>query len=156
MAHLVDLTLPMQRQREGTATVRPLEWHLGEGGGGYTARATARVGRLMLRRGDWEGKQLITPEAVDEAATYAGTPLAERPPGNPQPGSGLGWWTNHDGAWPNVPKDAFGGAGAGNQILLIVPSLDLIIVRNGAQITEEGFWGGVVEYLFNPVIDAIQ
>ena len=34
------------------------------GGGGYTARAAARVGRLMLREGDWEGKQLLSKEAV--------------------------------------------------------------------------------------------
>ena len=29
------------------------------GGGGYTARATARVGRLMLRKGNWQGRQLV-------------------------------------------------------------------------------------------------
>src|SRR5437764_11564383 len=28
------------------------------GGGSFSARATARVGRLMLREGDWDGKQL--------------------------------------------------------------------------------------------------
>jgi CubicO group peptidase (beta-lactamase class C family) len=129
------------------------------GGGSYTARAVARVGRLMLRKGDWEGEQLVPPEWVEKMVTYAGTPLPDRPTGNPQPGSGLGWWTNFDGVWPSVPKDAFAGAGAGNQILLVIPSLDMIVVRNGATLGEEakgeGFWGGLEKYLFNPLMDSI-
>ncbi|MFQ6131757.1 MAG: serine hydrolase [Armatimonadota bacterium] len=130
------------------------------GGGGYTARAVARVGRLMLRKGNWDGRQLVDPKWVEQVTAYAGTPLPERPPGNPQPGSGLGWWTNFDGVWPSVPKDAFAGAGAGNQILLVVPSLDLIVVRNGSQLGNEaqgeGFWGGLERYLFEPLMQAID
>lgn len=129
------------------------------GGGAYTARAVARVGRLMLRKGDWEGQQFVDPTWVEKAVSYAETPLPERPAGNPQPGSGLGWWTNFDGVWTKVPRDAFAGAGAGNQILLVIPSLDLIIVRNGEQLGEEskgeGFWGGLEKYLFNPLMEAI-
>jgi len=129
------------------------------GGGGYTARAVARVGRLTLRKGNWEGKQLVPAEWVDKVVAYANTPLPDRPAGNPQPGSGLGWWTNFDGVWPAVPKDAFSGAGAGNQILMVIPSLDMIFVRNGALIGKEsegeGFWGGMEKYLFNPLMDSI-
>ncbi|MBI3469622.1 MAG: serine hydrolase, partial [Planctomycetes bacterium] len=32
------------------------------GGGNFTARAAARLGRLMLRQGDWDGQQLISAE----------------------------------------------------------------------------------------------
>jgi len=113
----------------------------------------------MLRKGNWDGGQLIQPEVVEEVLRYQGMPLPPRPEGNPQPGSGLGWWLNSDSVWPKVPKDAFGGAGAGNQVLLAVPTLDLIIVRNGSQIgTEEeglGFWGGLETYLLNPGVDSI-
>ncbi|MFB0552829.1 MAG: serine hydrolase [Phycisphaerae bacterium] len=129
------------------------------GGGGYTARAVARVGRLMLRKGNWQGKQLIDSRFVEEVVKYADTPLPDRPAGNPNPGSGLGWWTNFDGVWTKVPRDAFAGAGAGNQVLLVVPSLELIIVRNGSNLydpaKEEGFWGGLEKYLFNPVMETI-
>ncbi len=129
------------------------------GGGSYTARAVARVGRLMLRKGNWQGRQLIDSKCVEEIVKYAGTPLPDRPAGEPNPGSGLGWWTNFDGVWAKVPRDAFGGAGAGNQVLLIVPSLGLIIVRNGSNLYTpskgEGFWGGLEKYLFNPVMEAI-
>jgi len=129
------------------------------GGGGYTARATARVGRLMLRKGNWQGRQLVDSKWVEEVVKYAGTPLPNRPAGNPNPASGLGWWTNFDGVWAKVPRDAFAGAGAGNQVLLVVPSLDLIVVRNGANLYDsskgEGFWGGIERYLFNPVMEAV-
>jgi CubicO group peptidase (beta-lactamase class C family) len=129
------------------------------GGGEFTPRAVARVGRLMLRQGNWEGQQIVSPAWAEQAVTYAGTPLPDRPAGNPQPGSGLGWWTNFDGVWERVPRDAFAGAGAGNQVLLVVPSLDLIVVRNGEQLGDEaqgeGFWGGLEKHLFSPLMDAI-
>jgi CubicO group peptidase (beta-lactamase class C family) len=128
------------------------------GGGEYTARAVARVGRLMLHRGRWDGRQLIDSAWVDRALAYAGTPLPDRPPGNPQPGSGLCWWTNFDGVWPSLPRDAFAGAGAGNQILLVVPCRDLIVVRNGELLGDsshgEGFWGSLETHLFAPLMDA--
>lgn len=128
------------------------------GGGGYTARATARVGRLMLRKGNWEGRQLIRPEMVEQVVSYAGTPLPTREEGNPDPASGLGWYTNYDGVWPRVPRDAFAGAGAGNQVMIVVPSLDMIVVRNGSLLDTSGklgFWGGTKGYLFNPVMEAV-
>ena len=129
------------------------------GGGGYTARAVARVGRLMLRKGNWQGRQLVDPKWIEEVVKFAGTPLPDRPDGNPSPASGLGWWTNFDGVWSKVPRDAFAGAGAGNQVLLVIPSLNLIIVRNGSNLfvssKGEGFWAGIEQYLFNPVMDAV-
>ena len=131
------------------------------GGGAFTARAVARLGRLMMHRGEWLGRgQVLDAAWVDRALAYAGTPIPPRPAGNPQPLPGLAWWLNADGAWPNVPRDAFGGAGAGNQMLLVIPSLDLVVVRNGATLGDpaagEGFWGGAVKYLFDPLMAAIS
>ncbi len=119
------------------------------GGGGYTARAAARVGRLMLREGDWESRQLISREAVRQVTRDAGTP------GN----CGMGWWSNNDGSYPELPKDAFWGSGAGHQILLVVPSLNLIAVRNGADletVADPNQRRGVVgRYLFGPLMEAV-
>ena len=136
-----------------------LELYANWGGGSYTARAVARIGRLMLRQGDWEGRQLIDPEWVKKVVAYADTPLPPRTGGDPQPGSGLCWWTNSDEVWKSVPPDAFAGAGAGHQLLLVVPSLDLIVVRNGGSLEEvswrSGFWSAVTKYLFDPLMEAV-
>jgi hypothetical protein len=141
-----------------TYTVDGLQLVANWGGGEYTARAVARVGQLILHKGEWEGRHLLDPRWIVRMLTYAGTPLPDRPPGNPQPASGLCWWTNGDGVWPSLPRDAFAGAGAGNQILLVVPCRDLIVVRNGEMLGDssqgEGFWGGLERYLFGPLIDA--
>jgi CubicO group peptidase (beta-lactamase class C family) len=135
-----------------------LDLYANWGGGEYTPRAVARVGRLLLHGGEWEGVQLVPAGWVRQMLRYAGMPLPDRPPGNPQPGSGLCWWTNLDGVWPSLPRDAFAGSGAGNQILLVVPCRDLIVVRNGEDLWDrslgEGHWGGYVNHLFVPLMDA--
>ena len=126
------------------------------GGGSYTARAVARVGRLMLNKGNWQGKQVLDPKAVSLVTSDAGTPDPYRGPGEgPCPRAGLAWWVNSDSVLANLPKDAFMGAGAGNQVLLVAPSLDLIAVRFGGMMDPKSFWGGMEKYLLNPLIDAI-
>ncbi len=113
----------------------------------------------MLHRGEWNHHQLIARSVVDAALANAGTPTAAAPTDKNAPASGLGWWINAKGGWEGVPRDAFGGAGANHQILMVVPSLDLVVVRNGQSLdTEargEGFWPPAVRYLLKPVIDAI-
>ncbi len=129
------------------------------GGAEFTARATARLGRLMLRKSNWEGPHLIPKIWVERAVIYSGTPLPVRSLHNPLPGSGLCWWTNFDRVWASVPRDAFAGYGAQDQVLLVVPNLDLIVVRNGESFSGKKvglFWGGVEKYLFNPLMEAIN
>ncbi len=75
--------------------------------------------------------------------------------------SGLGWWVNTgpDGTrlWKSAPEDAFGGAGAGQQFLLVVPSLDLIVVRNGDRLDPTlSFEEGLDRYVVAPVVRAIS
>ena len=59
-------------------------------------------------------------------------PYPARTPATPAtPASGLCWYTNFDKVWPSVPADAFAGAGASHQVLIVIPSLNLIAVRMG-------------------------
>jgi CubicO group peptidase (beta-lactamase class C family) len=116
------------------------------GGGGYSPRATARVARLMLREGDWEGLRLLKPEAVRQVTRDAGTPGT----------CGIGWWSNNDGRYSRLPPDAYFGAGAGDQVVLIVPSLKLIAVRNGTALeTGPDAEKGRETRLFDPLIGAV-
>ncbi len=129
------------------------------GGGSYTARSVARIGQLMLQKGNWNGVSLISEKTVALATRYAGMPLPERPPANPFMASGLGWYCNFDGIWPGIPRDTYCGAGAGNQVLLVIPSLDLVVVRNGSNLFDpennEDFWGGMYSRLFQPLLHAM-
>jgi CubicO group peptidase (beta-lactamase class C family) len=101
----------------------------------------------MLRKGDWEGAQLIGQEAVRMTTNSAGLPGE----------NGMGWWTNADGRFSPLPKDAFWASGAGHQTLLVVPSLNLICVRNGGPLSskKEEYREARVPYLFEPLMDAI-
>jgi CubicO group peptidase (beta-lactamase class C family) len=123
-------------------TVDGLELYANWGGGAFSPRATARIGQLMLHGGEWEGKRLFDKLLVEQMISYAGMPIRKRTPAEPAPGSGLCWWLNFDGVWPNVPRDAFVGAGANQELLLVVPSLDLIVVRNGGSLALQpsGAW----------------
>jgi CubicO group peptidase (beta-lactamase class C family) len=129
------------------------------GGGSFTPRAIARVGQLMLHKGNWKDHQLIDGEWVEKAVSPATTVVPDRSSGDPQPATGLGWYTNVDAVWPALPRDAFAGAGAGSQILLVVPSLDLVLVRTGETIGDstkgEGPWRAFEKYVFNPLMQAI-
>jgi CubicO group peptidase (beta-lactamase class C family) len=128
------------------------------GGAGFTPRAVARIGEWMMERGRWNGKAVIREAVAKQAVEYSGLPLPKRTPAHPySPGSGLCWYTNFDSAWPAVPRDAFAGAGAQHQVLLVVPSLELIVVRNGGALSskEDGFWTEVYRELFAPLMEAM-
>jgi CubicO group peptidase (beta-lactamase class C family) len=133
-----------------TFSVDNLELVASWGGAAYTPRAAARVGRLLLRGGNWDAKQLLSKQAVHQITSDAGTP------GN----CGMGWWSNNEGIYKKVPKDTFWGSGAGHQILVVIPSLRLIAVRNGEAFPITGFEPGqyhepVRELLFEPLIEAV-
>jgi CubicO group peptidase (beta-lactamase class C family) len=123
------------------------------GGASFTPRAMARVGRLMLRQGDWQGKQLLSPEAVRAVTSDAGTGST----------CGIGWWSNNrgrndEGVVIQAPRDAFWAAGANHQIMLVVPSLKLIVVRFGRYLSaqEPNPWlDPVNSLLFGPVVGAV-
>jgi len=128
------------------------------GGGAYTPRATARIGRLVLHEGNWEGRQLLSQDAVRQVTRDAGLT------GN----CGMGWWSNAGQRYAGLPKDAVWGAGAGDQLLLVVPSLNLIMVRNGETLTPGAgeppvrdddvfikYYDYRARILFEPLVDAV-
>jgi CubicO group peptidase (beta-lactamase class C family) len=124
------------------------------GGGNYTARAAASIGRLVLHEGDWDGTRILSRDAVRQTTGSAGLP------GD----CGMGWWTNHAGRYGKVPKGAYYGAGAGDQVLLVIPSLNLIMVRNGQSLAPvskpmaDAFVksrGARARILFEPLIEAV-
>jgi CubicO group peptidase (beta-lactamase class C family) len=111
------------------------------GGGSITARAVARIGRLMLKEGNWLGNQLLSPETVHAITDDAGTPGP----------NGMGWWSNLDGHLLTLPRDAYYGFGAGGQVVLVIPSLDVIAVRNGGNPPGQDKNSALKDYFFDPL-----
>jgi CubicO group peptidase (beta-lactamase class C family) len=85
-----------------------------------TARGLGRLGLLFLNKGMWRGTKVVSPDWVGEA-THAQQDLNKR--------YGYLWWNNSQGSWPGVPADAFAAMGKFNNDILVVPSLDLIVIR---------------------------
>ncbi len=138
------------------------------GGGSFTAEALGLIGQLLLQRGQWDGKALIKAEALDMVLADAKTPRPDRDADPFAPASGLGFWINSakDGPWRSLPPDAFAGAGAGNQIMLVLPKLDMVVVRQGGDLGGNmrggrsgktmAFWEAFDTLLFKPLIAAVR
>jgi CubicO group peptidase (beta-lactamase class C family) len=99
-----------------------------------TARQMARFGYLYLRRGNWNGRQILPADFVEEASR------------NQAPGAGasrflhgrygLYWWTNDvmpEGRrpWPAAPPRTYTAHGHSCNFCFVVPEWDMVIVRMG-------------------------
>ncbi len=123
------------------------------GGCGFTARALARIGQWMLDGGRFQSETLLDPTLVALAMSDQGmTDQAT------EPIRGLGWWSNGNRVWPSLPADAAAAIGADDQILLVVPSLDLVVVRFGRAFDDPGSrseWTRPEPFLFRPLAEAL-
>jgi CubicO group peptidase (beta-lactamase class C family) len=103
-----------------------------------TPRDLARLGYLYLNDGCWNGERLL-PEGWGSGATRVNEAFRRQPLfRNAGDVYGRELWLNRPvpelgqpQPWPSVPPDAFAATGKWNQIVLVIPSLDLIIVRTG-------------------------
>lgn len=86
-----------------------------------TARDFARFGLLYLRGGVWDSHRLLPAGWVDHARTPT---TSELPPGETRR-YGAHWWLWDDGL------GTFGAHGYEGQRVMLVPALDLIVVRLG-------------------------
>ena len=87
-----------------------------------TPRNWARLGLLYLNDGVFAGERIL-PEGWSELVS---TPA----PAWRLPVYGGGFWLNRTGNF-ELPADAYYMAGAGSQFTIVVPSLDLVVVRMG-------------------------
>jgi CubicO group peptidase (beta-lactamase class C family) len=93
----------------------------GHWGGGVWAntRDHARFGYLMLRRGNWSGKQLVSERWIEQATSP--TPL--------RPVYGFMWWLNTDGQqFAAASRRSYFALGAGGNAIWIDPEHDLVVV----------------------------
>jgi CubicO group peptidase (beta-lactamase class C family) len=121
------------------------------GGAHITARDWLRFGQLMLQAGRWNNQVVLSSAGLAECLKGSSTlamygltwwlnvPLAgtlDALDVVPRQALGLPNTDNPEGFAPQAPRDLFMAAGAGNQRLYIVPSLQLLVLRFG----EGGDW----------------
>jgi CubicO group peptidase (beta-lactamase class C family) len=99
--------------------------------------ALSRLGYLYLRNGRWNDQQILSEAFVRMASRPlpAVVGLPEWPSdthGNASDHYGLLWWNNADGALAHVPREAYWAWGLYDSLVIVVPSLDLVVVRGGA------------------------
>lgn len=91
-----------------------------------SARDWARIGQLMLNGGTINQQRIMSEDWVVRATTPNSS--------ENQRAYGYQWWLNRGNAelrWPDIPMDAYSAQGNRQQYLMVVPSLDLLIVRLG-------------------------
>jgi CubicO group peptidase (beta-lactamase class C family) len=97
----------------------------------FSTRDMARIGYLMLREGNWKGKQIV-PRDWAKRIVALNTPLAEmNPPKHREGRLGYGylWWI-FDGPTAAGPyAGAYTGIGAGGQFITVLPKLDLVVAH---------------------------
>ena len=107
-----------------------------------TARDWARLGLLHLWDGEWLGERILPEGWVDFVTTPA--PASEGR-------YGAFWWLSTGG---QLPEDAYWASGAMGQRTTVIPSHDLVIVRQGY--TPRGTPGGHLTRVIAAVVDAVS
>ena len=96
-----------------------------------STRDMARIGYLMLREGNWAGRQIVPRDWVHES-TRAFTRRTEMNPERRRTGPfgyGYLWWVFDNPELPDVYRGAYTGLGAVGQHILVMPALDLVVAH---------------------------
>ena len=95
-----------------------------------SARDWARLGLLYLNDGIWNSSRILPDDWVD----YSTTPTPKAPMGE----FGAHFWLNagetdvpENRSWPDVPEDTYSMNGYEGQRVIIIPSVNMVIVRLG-------------------------
>ena len=137
-------------------------------GGGFSQYRTqdiARIGMLVLHRGQWDGQQLVAPEWFDlslepigegSVMQFDGTGNALPEPAAADISYGMQWWTRTGPSFSG--PESITARGLGGQYLMIFPEHDLIAVATHAYELGETVpdrTTGFVDFLQSQVIDQI-
>jgi CubicO group peptidase (beta-lactamase class C family) len=94
-----------------------------------SARDLARFGQLYLQDGRWNGTQIVSHNWIVESTS------ATSSAGSANRGYGYLWWTQTASASTSYPevdrRNLFYGSGTGGQLVVVIPSDELVIVHRG-------------------------
>lgn len=91
-----------------------------------SARDWARLGQLMLNGGEINGRRVVSEDWVAQSTA----------PNSSENNRAYGyqWWLNGGGddlRWPDLPADVFAAQGNRQQVLMVLPAQELVMVRLG-------------------------
>ena len=113
--------------------------YVGSSYGWATTRDWSKFGLLYLHNGKWNGEQLLDESWIKYTATPTNTSRGEY---------GAHFWLNAGGKFPDVPRDMYYCSGYQGQMVAIIPSLEIVIVRMGLKEDPEfdfnGFLKGII------------
>lgn len=90
--------------------------------GWANTRDWGKFGLLYLHEGNWNGEQIVDSTWVKYVATPTNTSNGRY---------GAQFWLNAGGHYPDAPKDLFSCNGYQGQMVFIIPSKEMVIVRFG-------------------------
>ena len=98
------------------------------GGLNASLRDYAKVGRLFLNKGNWDGQQIVPESWVEESLTMDKEHVTPSSKNSAHPDSGYGyqWWI------PSGDDGEFWARGVFNQYIYINPTTRTVIVKNSA------------------------
>ncbi|MFK5890062.1 MAG: serine hydrolase [Flavobacteriaceae bacterium] len=96
--------------------------YVGSSYGWATTRDWAKFGTLNLHYGNWDGTQIVDTTWVNYIKTPTNTSKGRY---------GAHFWLNAGGIYPDVPKDMFSCNGFQGQMVFMIPSKNLVVVRTG-------------------------
>ena len=97
----------------------------------FSTRDMARLGYLMLREGNWNGKQLVPRDWAKKISGVV-TPEGEMNPAKRRTegfGYGYLWWVWDGSGARGMYEGAYTGIGAGGQFITVVPKLNLVVAH---------------------------
>ncbi len=121
-----------------------------------STRDMARIGYLMLRKGNWDGKQLIPKEWTEKIVSII-TPLTEMNPISRRDwhfGYGYMWWVWEKYGPHGLFKGAYTGMGYCGQYITVIPKLDMVIAHKTAVPPNKFVSWTQYEGIINRIIDA--
>ena len=139
---LQDWDLSRHRRTGDATKSEHLAYHFN-----FSTRDMARLGELMLRKGRWNGRQLIPADWVEESTR----PVTSFPQGG---GYGYMWWIEFDDRYPDACRGAFAAHGMYGQRISVFPALDMVVAHKSAKNGEHPTRAGDYRELIRLIISA--
>jgi CubicO group peptidase (beta-lactamase class C family) len=117
-----------------------------------STRDMARLGYLMLRRGQWAGREVIPARWVEESTGLftSAEEVARTSPFISSLGYGYLWWIFDPAQSRQTPlKGAYTASGAFGQYITVIPGLDMVVAHKTAvppqrNVTSETYFGTIL------------